>query len=49
LTEAINLQVKFFGFSLYLIFDKVTKDFGIDGGFDVNGHCHILGGGHHPG
>jgi len=44
LIEVINFQVKFFGFSLDLIFDKVAEDFGVDGGFDVDGHCCILGG-----
>jgi len=35
--------MKFFGFSLDLCFDKVTEYFGISGGFDINGHCCILG------
>jgi len=45
LIKAIDLRMKFFGFSLDLVLDKVTKNFWVDGGFDVDGHSRVLCGG----
>jgi len=45
LIKAIDLRMKVFSFSLDLVLDKVMKNFWVDGGFDVDGHGHVLCGG----
>jgi len=45
LVEATDLRMNLFGFRLDLTLDKVTKDFWVDCGFDVDGHSRILCGG----
>jgi len=45
LIESLDFLMNFFGFSLDLVLDKVTKDFWVNGGFYVNGHSRVLCGG----